>query len=91
MAYRVPDRQQHALSLVIAGPILVRLTEVAECDRSINGPDDHPDGDLGGISSHDVAAPDPPFGSDQPGTLERQQDLLQVRLGQARALGDVAH
>ena len=47
------------------------------------------------ISSGDpgehVAAADPALGAHQPGALQGQQDLLEVRLGQAGALGDVAH
>ncbi len=44
-----------------------------------------------GRSGQHVAAADPPLRPHQPGTLEREQDLLEVGLGQAGALGDVAH
>ncbi len=39
----------------------------------------------------DVAAADAALGAHEPGALERQQDLLEVRLGQAGAFRDVAH
>ena len=32
----VPDAEQHALAFVVAGAVLVRLTEVAEGDRSVD-------------------------------------------------------
>ena len=38
-----------------------------------------------------VAAADAALGAHQPGALQRQQDLLEVRLGEPGALGDVAH
>ena len=47
--------------------------------------------DLVGVAGEHVAAADAPLGAHQPGALERQQDLLEVGLGEAGALGDVAH
>ena len=44
----------------------------------------------GGAGEH-VAAADAPLRAHQPGALEREQDLLEVGLGEAGALGDVAH
>ena len=44
-----------------------------------------------GRAGQHVAAADAPLGAHQPGALEGEQDLLQVRLGEAGALGDVAH
>ena len=44
----------------------------------------------GGAGQH-VAAADAPLGAHEPGALEGEQDLLQVGLGEAGALGDVAH
>ena len=35
-----PDRQQHALALVVAGAVGVRLAEVAEDDRPVDRADD---------------------------------------------------
>ena len=36
----LPDREQHALALVVAGAVLVRLAEVAERDRTVDGRQD---------------------------------------------------
>lgn len=91
MADRVPDGEQHALSLVVARTILMRLAEIAESDRAVDCSNDHPDRDLGRVASHDVPAADAALGSHQPGPFERQQDLLEIRLGQTCALCDVAH
>ena len=91
MADRVPDRQQDALSLVIARTILMRLAEIAESDRAVDCSNDHPDRDLGRVASHHVAAADTTFGSNQTRPFERQQDLLQVRLGQTCAFRNIAH
>ena len=45
---------------------------------------------FGGIPGQDVAAADAALGPHEPGALEGEQDLLEVRLRQAGALGDVA-
>ena len=44
-----------------------------------------------GVAGEHVAAADAALGAHQPGALEGEQDLLEVGLGQAGALGDVAH
>ena len=44
-----------------------------------------------GVPGQHVAAADATLGAHQPGALEGQQDLLEVGLRQAGALGDVAH
>ncbi len=90
LAGLVPDRQQHALALVVAGAVLVGLAEVAERDRAVDGRHDLRQPDLLRRAGEHVAAADAALGAHQPGALQRQQDLLQVRLGQAGALGDVA-
>ena len=86
----VPDAEQHALALVVAGAVLVRLAEVAEGDRSVDGRHDLGQPDLLGRSGEDVAATDATLGSHQPGTLQGEEDLFEVRLGECSALGDVA-
>ena len=45
---------------------------------------------LGRAGQH-VAAADAALRAHQPGALQGEQDLLEVRLGKAGALGDVAH
>jgi len=84
-----PDGQEDALALVVAGAVLVGLTEVAGGDGSVDGGDDLRQGDLLGWAGQDVAATDAPLGADEAGTLEGQEDLLEVGLGQAGALGDI--
>ena len=91
MADRIPDREQDALTFVIAGTILMRLTEVADDDRSIDGSNNHPDGDLGRVTGHHITAADAALGPHQSGPFERQQDLLEIGLRKAGAFGDVAH
>ena len=44
-----------------------------------------------GDPRENVPAPDAALGPDKPGALQRQQDLLQVRLRKAGPLGDVAY
>ena len=91
LADLVPHREEHALALVVAGPVLVGLAEVADRDRTVDGGDDLGQADLLGRAGEHVAAPDPALGAHQPGALEREQDLLEVGLGEPGALGDVAH
>lgn len=87
----VPDRQQDALSIVVACSVLMRCAEVAQCDRSIDRRDDLGEANLRRRSCERVSAADSSFGFHQSSTLEREQDLFQVGLGQGSALGDVAN
>ena len=82
--------QQHALALVVAGAVLVGLAEVADGDRAVDRADDVAERDRRGLAGEDVAAADAPLGADEAGALQRQQDLLEVGLGEPGALGDVA-
>ncbi len=66
------------------------FTEVAQGDGPVDCSQDRRQGDVGGVLSQDVPATDAPLGSHQARALERQQDLLEVGLGEPRALGDVA-
>ncbi len=89
--YRVPDRQQDALSLVVAGPIGVGLAEVAQGDGTIDGPDDLGQGDLIWWSGQDVATTHAPFGANQACPFEGQQNLFQIGLRQPGAIRDIAN
>ena len=83
--------EQHALALVVAGPVLVGFAEVAGVDRPVDGGDDLGQGDgLGGPGEH-VAAPDASLGAHEAHALQAEQDLLEVGLGESGALGEVAH
>ena len=53
--------------------------------------DDVGQGDLLRRAGQHVAAADAPLRAHEPGALQGQQDLLEVGLGEAGALGDVAH
>ena len=85
-----PHGQQDALAFVVAGAVLVGLAEIAGHDRAVDGADDLAEGDLVRQPGEDVTAPHAALGADEPGSFQRQQDLLQVGLGKARSLGDVA-
>ncbi len=86
-----PDREQDTLPLVVAGPVLVRQPEVAGDDRAVDGGHDLGEGDLRRGAREHVATADAALGADEPGTLQREEDLLEVGLGKPGALGDVPH
>ena len=69
LAGLVPDREQHALALVVAGAVLVGLAEVAERDRAVDGRHDLRQADLGRVAGEHVAAADAALGAHQPGAL----------------------
>ena len=86
-----PNTQENALSLVVTSPVTVGLTEVTGDDWSINC--GHNFGQSNGrrVPREDVAATDATLGANQANTLKAEQDLFEVRLGEARALSEVAN
>ena len=86
-----PHGEQGALPLVVAGPTHVGFTEITHDDRPVNGRDDLAERELLGIAGQDVAASDTTLGAHQSGTLQSEQYLLEVRLREPRAFGDVTH
>ena len=72
-------------------PFVVRLAEVTGGDGPVDRRDDLGQRDLLGWPRQHVAATDAPLGAHQAGPLEGQKDLLEVGLGQAGAVGDVAY
>lgn len=86
-----PDGQQDALTLVIAGPVGVRLAEIAGLDGPVHGAHDLTEVDVLRRPGQHVATADAPLRADQTGPFEGQQDLFEVGLGQPGALGDIAH
>ena len=94
-AHVVPDLGPHgeegALALVITRAVGVRLPEVAGGDRPVYGAHDLAERDLVRGPGEDVAAAYAALGAHQTGALEGEQDLLQVRLRKAGALGQIAH
>lgn len=87
----IPDRQEDALALVVAGSVLMGLAEIAERDRTVDGRDDLGETDLGGRSAQQVPATDTPLRPDESGAFEGEKDLFEVRLGEPGALGDVSN
>lgn len=87
----LPDGQQHALALMVTRAILVGLTEVAKTDRPVDRTENLADSDFDGRAGKHVAAPDATLRSNETRTLQRQQNLLEIRLWNCRAFGDIAH
>jgi hypothetical protein len=78
------------LTLVLARAVLVRPAEVAGHDGAVHGAYDLAQGDLLGRTRQDVSSAHSPLGAYKPGTFQREKDLLQVRLRETGAVGDVA-
>ena len=87
----LPDPEQDALTLVLAGSVLVRTPEVSCCYRTVDRGDDLPESDLGRGARQNVTAPYPALGADESCSFQREQDLLQVGLGKPGPVGDVSH
>lgn len=85
----VPNCEQYALPFVVACSVLVRRTKVAESDRTVNGRNDVGQLDIGRISGEHVPATDASLGFHDSRTFEREQDLLEVRLGQCGSFGNI--
>jgi len=85
-----PHGEKHALALVVAGAVLVRLAEIPGHYGAVDRADDLAQGDLFRRSCENIATPDASLGTDEPGAFEREQDLLQIRLRKACPLCDVA-
>ncbi len=86
-----PHPEQDALPLVVAGPVLVRRPEVPDGDRAVDGADDLAESDRARGAGENVPPADAALGADETSSFEREQDLLEVRLAEAGALGDVAY
>lgn len=54
----VPDREQDAVTLVVASAVLVGLSEVAQGDRTVDCGDDLGEADIAGMSRENVPAAD---------------------------------
>ena len=91
LAGRLPDGEEYALAFVVARAVLVRFAEVAEADGAIDGAEDLADANLCSGPSQHVATAHSALGAHETGTLQREEDLLQVRLRDGSAFGDVTH
>ncbi len=86
-----PDREEDALALVIARPVLVRLAEIARHNWSVDRRDHFSERDRPGGSCEHVPAADATLGPYESGALEGEENLFEVRLGKTRPFGDIAH
>jgi hypothetical protein len=87
----IPDRKEHALSLVTAGTILVGLAEVTDGDGSVDGGDDLGQLDVLRALREHVTATHASFRSDESRTFQSEEDLFEIGLGESGALGYVAN
>lgn len=87
----VPDCEQDAVTLVVAGTVLVWLTEVAEGDRSVCCRDDVREADLFGTLGEHVTTADATLGLHESGAFQDEEDLFEIGLGESGSRGDVAH
>ena len=69
----------------------MRLTEVANRDRTIDGRDDLRQTDIGRLTGQRVSTTDSALGANQTGAFQGEQDLFEIGLGETRPLGDVAY
>ncbi len=74
---------------MIARAVLVGVAEVASLNRAVNRSDDLRQADLVGGTGKQVSAANATLGLDQPCAFEREQDLLQIWLGEPGAFCDV--
>ncbi len=86
-----PHLEQDALAFVVARAVRVRLAEVAGHDRSVDRGDDLAERDLLRSTREHVATADAALGANEPGALQCQQNLFEIRLGESGAFGDVTH
>lgn len=89
LARDVPDGEQHAVTLVVACAVLVRLTEVPERDWSVNSRNDLGEPDVARVAGQHVTAADTALRPHQTRALQREEDLLKIRLRQRGTHSDV--
>ncbi len=87
----LPDREQYALALVIAGSVSVRFAEVAERDRTVNRREDLAQSNRLGIASEHIPAANSALRPDDAGPLQREENLLEIWLRERCSLRDVPH
>lgn len=87
----IPNGQQNTLSVVIAGPVLVRRTKIAQGNRAINSRNNVRQTNLRSRASQNVPASNSAFRFHQASTFKCQQDLLQIGLRKRRSFSDVTH
>jgi len=65
----MPNREQHALALVVAGSVVMRFTKVAERDRPVYGSEYFGQQNFVWVTRQGVAAANSAFGVHQTGTF----------------------
>jgi hypothetical protein len=85
-----PNREKDTLALVVAGPVFMGFAEVSGSNRAVDRRDDLSKRNLLGSPSQHVAPSDTALGPNQPGALEGEEDLFEIRLWQSGAVRDVA-
>ncbi len=83
----VRDADPHLLEHAVTLAVVVLAHEGGE--RAVDRGEDVGQRDLGGLAGEDVAAADPALRADEAGALHREEDLLEVRLGEPGALRDL--
>ncbi len=86
---KIPNREQNALSVVIAGTVLVWRTKITQGNWAINSRNNVRQTNLRSRASQNVPASNSAFGFHQASTFKCQQDLLQIRLRKRRSFGDI--
>ncbi len=77
------------MAFVVAGAVRVGLAEVTDGDRAVDRAHDVGQANLFGWAGQYVASADASLRTDQTGTLQRQKNLLKIRLRKTGALGNV--
>jgi hypothetical protein len=91
VAHVSPHAEQDALSLVVTGAVFMGFAKVTGGDGAIDGRHDLGECYRFGCPGEDVPAADPAFGANESSAFEIQEDLLQIRLGESSAFGEVTH
>jgi hypothetical protein len=71
-----PDTEEHALSLVVTSPVTVRFSEVTSDNGAVYCGDNLGQSDGFSAPREDVAPAHTTFRSNEPDTLEAQEDLF---------------
>ena len=69
----------------------MRFAEITDGDGTVDRRDDLRELDVFGLTGECVSTSDTPLGPNQTGSLEGEQDLFEVGLGETGSLRDVAH
>jgi len=76
----LPDRQKNALALVVARPVLMRLAEITQSDRTVDCGDDFGQANVGRGSRQGVPAAHAALRAHESGSFESQEDLFEIGL-----------